>query len=647
MTKSLSPHSGDNDVSPESPQPRETMASVLQATLGVPEETKRRVSISLDAIQADEQKHGDHSSPNSINSRYQYTNPSFTSSEGGINGSGPPGAFHKRPSWADLGKSCMHNSSRKSYSLDDTDNEKQEDSCWFWFCLKCRQKEVGPGWEPWFWTSVCPHPFCPSYRHVARVVSHFILGFLLWGILYTLMGHDVAPGGQLFNIALLCISANFGGWVFRMLTIPPLVGMLLVGMLYQNIGLIDIHPPYVKVVATFRKIALVVLLTRAGLDLDPSVMHKLCGTILRIGLVPWIVEAACVSCGAYWIFGMPWLWATLFGSVVAAVSPAVVVPALLKLRGKGYGIAKGIPTLIIAVSGIDDAASVVAFGILYNAIFSEESFTYTLLVGPISIIGGIGFGTMWGLLSKYIPEKEDPYVVPIRILTLLGGGLIAVFGSEYLGMEGAGPLGVIAAAFMCSLFWSKQGWEVGENPVSTAFEIFWMIFEPILFGLTGTQIKINEMNPQDTTMLGAILLGSIVARMLITLIVCIGAKLNTKEKIFTGFACMTKASVQAALAPVALETVRKMQGSDMEVEFARTMSLGCILSILMTAPLGALILAMTGTRLLTKTKASPAPPQGWRRGARPSLRDITITDEPMDEEDPEPGPDSERKEESS
>lgn len=180
----------------------------------------------------------------------------------------------------------------------------------------------------------------------------------------------------------------------------------------------------------------------------------------------------------------------MLGSIIAAVSPAVVVPCLFRLRTKGYGVAKGIPTLIIAVAGIDDAASVAVFGIISSIMFTKQGLAFQIAQAPVCVFGGLGFGVFWGALCKYIPEKGDAYVVPIRTLMLFGGGLLAVFGSEKVHFEGAGPLAVVFAAFTSSYFWCGDGWDLEDNPVSTAFEIFWMIFEPILFGITGASIKV-------------------------------------------------------------------------------------------------------------------------------------------------------------
>lgn len=293
--------------------------------------------------------------------------------------------------------------------------------------------------------------------------------------------------------------------------------MLLTGILMQNIGAVNIDGDFEVVTAELRKFALVIILTRAGLEMDPEAFKKIWFTILKLGLVPWTVEAAvnCVMC--HYLLGLPWMWGLLLGSIIAAVSPAVVVPCLFRLRSKGYGVAKGIPTLIVAIAGIDDAASVAIFGILSSLMFSTgglafqisqgtdccilkpmikvnvEPFIAFAFIAPVCILGGLGFGILWGNIARIVPEKGDAYLVPIRIIMLLCGGLLAVFGSELIHYDGAGPLAVVFAAFISNYYWCRQGWEIDDNPVSTGFEIFWMIFEPILFGITGATVKVRSI----------------------------------------------------------------------------------------------------------------------------------------------------------
>ncbi|KAH0554196.1 sodium/hydrogen exchanger 9B2 isoform X2 [Cotesia glomerata] len=525
-------------------------------------------------------------------------------------------------------KSAMSLSSSIRDKIEYTEELKR--SWLYLFCTRCHGKDDTPSWEPPGWRRACPRPFCPSFRKFARILCLVLLGLMIWGVTYSVIGADAAPGGPLFGLATLAIAAHFGGWLFSLTTLPALIGMLLTGFVMQNTGLVYIEGRYSEVIANLRKVALVIILIRAGLDLDPNALKRQKITLPKIGLIPWTVEATLVAVTTRYLLDLPWIWTFLIGSIVAAVSPAVVVPCLFRLRRKGYGVAKGIPTLIIAIAGIDDAASVAIFGIIKSVLFSHDSLWYQILQGPISIIGGLGFGILWGYLSKYVPEKGDPYKIPLRVLMLLFGGLISVFGSEAIELGGAGPLAVVAAAFVSCYFWQEEGWDVEDNPVAIAFEIFWMIFEPILFGITGTQIKIDELEGETIYLSVGCLLIAIILRIVVTFVVSFKSKVNNKEKIFIALACMAKATVQAALGPVALDFVKK---DDIEQKrYAETTLTFCILSILLTAPTGAIIISLAGPKLLTKTTTPAEPQEGWR-SRKPSIRDISIINEDPDLEE--------------
>lgn len=159
-------------------------------------------------------------------------------------------------------------------------------------------------------------------------------------------------------------------------------------------------------------------------------------------------------------------------------------------------------------------------------------------------ISGIAFGILWGALSHFIPERNDPFLVPMRILLLLVGGMVSVFGSELIGYGGAGPLACVASAFVSLVCWSKLGWEIEDNPGATAFEIFWMIFEPILFGITGASIKLNKLNGNMVSVCIGIIVAGILLRIVATVLLGIGCKLNLKEKLFVAISWMSKATVQ-------------------------------------------------------------------------------------------------------
>lgn len=120
------------------------------------------------------------------------------------------------------------------------------------FCTRCHGRTEADSWEPTGWRRACPQPFCPTYRKFARVLCLVLLGLLLWGIVYSIIGNDAAPGGPLFGLACLSIAAHFAGWLVTLVNMPALIGMLLTGIVLQNTGLVSIEGSYATVVADLR-----------------------------------------------------------------------------------------------------------------------------------------------------------------------------------------------------------------------------------------------------------------------------------------------------------------------------------------------------------------------------------------------------------
>ncbi|CAH1961762.1 unnamed protein product [Acanthoscelides obtectus] len=266
--------------------------------------------------------------------------------------------------------------------------------------------------------------------------------------------------------------------------------------------------------------------------------------------------------------------------------------------------------------------------------FSESTLVNTILLGPLSILGGVAFGVIWGTICSCIPEKTDPFVGPLRVLMLLVGGMLAVFASEMFGYGGAGPLGCVIASFVALSYWTKQGWHIEDNPAATAFEIFWRICQPILFSIAGARIKFQELDTNVVLTGCTVVIVGVLVRLAATTVVGIGCKLNLKEKVFVGIAWMCKAIVQAALGPVALSMVPHDSEEYIHAEKVLTT---CVLSIIITVPTGALLTTILGSRFLTKTKQPKMTTLEIKRrySRRPSIRDISIIEE--DEEDSQEG----------
>ncbi|XP_028167638.1 sodium/hydrogen exchanger 9B2-like isoform X1 [Ostrinia furnacalis] len=504
-----------------------------------------------------------------------------------------------------------NNKSVRVYTFidDNTDNEERHGNNWWRkICLRCHQADSTPSWRPTWWNRLCPYPYFSTYRQTAQQFCIIMFFLLTWGIFYVEIGAPVSFQGELLSMSVLVIAAYLIGWIWlKLTTLPALIGMLLTGILFRNLGWVTMTDEYRKLNQDLRKVALVIILTRAGLGLDANVLKKHYAAVLQLGLLPWIVECIAIGVTTHYLLHLPWIWGFLLGSMIASVSPAVVVPCLFRLRDVGYGVSKGIPTLVLAATAIDDSISVAIFAIILNAMFSTGSTTYNIIKAPLSIIAGIVLGSLWGTLASVVPEKGDTYVVPLRFLFLLLGGLFSLFISGYIEWSGAGPLAIVSSGFVAAFYWEKQGWPINKHPVSNIFRILWIFFEPILFAFTGAQITISELDPQLMQMGAICLVSCLVLRVIATFLVSFGCGLNNKEKLFIGLTWMAKATVQAALGPAALYLVNNggSAGGSVreEKQHAEALLAVSVLSVVISAPLGAVLIAITGPRLLNKEQS--------------------------------------------
>ena len=171
--------------------------------------------------------------------------------------------------------------------------------------------------------------------------------------------------------------------------------------------------PYIS--RTLRQICLTVILLMAGLELDPVQLSRLSGMVVRATFIPCLTEAVAVAIFSNLLLGLPWTVGFMLGFILAAVSPAVIIPSLMSLSGRGYGLEKGIPTLVIAACAADDVVAISGFGIFLGITFSSGAPLWKLILhGPIEVIIGVTFGGFWGLLAQWIPNKGHHHVAFFR-----------------------------------------------------------------------------------------------------------------------------------------------------------------------------------------------------------------------------------------
>merc|ERR1719322_1086551 len=206
----------------------------------------------------------------------------------------------------------------------------------------------------------------------------------------------------------MVVCALLLGRLFELARLPALLGMLLTGIALKNLPGIVFEDRWPDYSSTLRGTALVIILMRAGLGLDPQALIKHSGLVFRLAFTPCLVETLVVAVASHLLLDFPWLWGFMLGFVLAAVSPAVVVPCLLQLQERGYGVDKGIPTLVIAAASVDDVLAISGFTILLGITFKPDQDLLTVVFqGPKEAIIGLLFGIGWAFLSILFPGKDD------------------------------------------------------------------------------------------------------------------------------------------------------------------------------------------------------------------------------------------------
>ncbi|KAL7641363.1 UNVERIFIED_CONTAM: hypothetical protein RMT77_008502 [Armadillidium vulgare] len=444
---------------------------------------------------------------------------------------------------------------------------------------------------------------CPPHGKVGRFLTYLLLFILFWGSLVYIV-HDMAlPGGTIFSLLILIVTAQLGGMLVAKIHLPPLLGMLLVGILFRSAPFIDTIGKSISTEwsSSLRSMALVVILIRAGLGLDPVALKKLSYVVLRLAVCPCLVETTTVAVVSHLLLDFPWKWAFLLGFILAAVSPAVVVPCLLNLADQGFGVEKGIPTLVIAAASIDDVIAISGFGVCLGTIFSNGSPLWQGLKGPMEIGMGIAYGLIVGLILWVLPSKKEGNANIYRFLMLFCAGLLAIFGSKGIDFGGAGALGCLCVAFIAGYGWRREGRVGNKKPVSEYFNFVWILLQPMLFGLIGTEIRVGDLHPATVGWGVVTLIIGLTLRVIVSFFAVLGGGLTLKERCFVTLAWLPKATVQAAIGSTALDYARELFGpSSPEVLLGTKVLTIAVLVILITAPVGAVAIMLSASRLLKK-----------------------------------------------
>lgn len=389
---------------------------------------------------------------------------------------------------------------------------------------------------------------------------------------------------MLLSAALILIFGLILGETAGKLRLPKLTGMLAAGIILGALGWLD--PKLMGISAELRKIALIIILTRAGLNLELADLKKCGRPALLMSFVPASLEIFGVTLLAHFLLGLGFAEAALMGTVLGAVSPAVIVPKMLKMMSEKRGTDKLIPQMILAGASIDDVFVIVMFSVFTGICSGGEVSALSIVNIPLSIVLGAAFGALCGVLLAMafsrIHLRDSVKVVILMSLSFL---LVALEDSlpEYIGFSG------LVAVMACGIALRQKSPERAAR-VSAKYSKLWTAAEIMLFVLVGAEVNISAAADIWLPVLGVIF-GALLFRFAGVFLCMIKTRLNLRERFFCMIAYMPKATVQAAIGGVPLA---------MGLSCGDTILAGAVVAILVTATLGAFLIEFTAKRLLSR-----------------------------------------------
>lgn len=389
---------------------------------------------------------------------------------------------------------------------------------------------------------------------------------------------------MLTSLALIFLLGLIMGRVFEKLKLPGLLGMIITGMILSPYAFNLLDPIILDISADLRQVALIIILTRAGLSLDINELKKVGRPAILMSFLPACFEIIAVVLFAPKVLGITILEAAIMGSVIAAVSPAVIVPRMIKLIKERYGRKNNIPQLIMAAASVDDIFVIILFTVFTSLAMGDSISPLNFLQIPTSIILGIIVGIIVGLLLTKLFRK-------LRIRDT--NKIIIILSVSFLLLELEKSLkGIIAISALLSIMVlgiiiARKNLKLADR-LSSKYNKLWLGAEILLFVLVGATVDLNYAFKAGLPTILIVFVG-LTSRMIGVYVSLLKTKFTKKEKLFCIIAYTPKATVQAAIGAIPL-TMGLACGQDVLIV--------AVLSILITAPFGAIGIDRLYNRLL-------------------------------------------------
>lgn len=389
----------------------------------------------------------------------------------------------------------------------------------------------------------------------------------------------------ILDLSIILLLGFFSGFIMEKIKIPKLIGMIIIGILIGPSFLNIISNEMISYSANLRMIALVIILTRSGLSIDYKKLKKAGLSAFLMCFLPALFEIIGVLVLGPLLLKISIIESLLLGSVLAAVSPAIIVPRMIKLKQEGYGNEKGIADIILTGASIDDIFVIVLFYAFLSLNQSNQIDGSTIIKIPFQIMLGLFIGLLSGFLIsmifKIVKTNLTSKIIIVFSVSLLLVGLEDLL-KHYIPYSGL--VAVIALGMMILIKDYDTACEI-EN----SYKKIWQVFEIILFVLVGISLNFSEALTYGF-MPALVIIGALIFRMIGVFISLIFSDLNKNEKVFVMISYIAKATVQASIGPIALANNLPVGNLVLTV---------AVLSILISAPIGALCIDLSYKKLLT------------------------------------------------
>ena len=388
---------------------------------------------------------------------------------------------------------------------------------------------------------------------------------------------------MLLSISMILIVGMSMGWICQKCKVPSLIGMLATGVVLGPYVFNLLDSSILGISAELRKIALIIILTRAGLGLDLSELKKIGRPAVLMCFVPASFELIGIIILASNLMRLTILEAAIMGAVLAAVSPAVVVPRMVKLMDEGYGTKEGIPQLILAGASVDDVYVIVLFSTFVGMMQGEGVSVLRLINIPVSILLGILIGLLLGFVLAFFFKKVHIRDTSKVLIILSVSFLLVVFEDK---LTTPITFSALISIMFIGIGLQRKREEVAKR-LSVKYGKLWVAAEVFLFVLVGATVNIGYLGKVGMKAL-IVIIGALAFRMLGVFVCLIGTSLKKMERLFVMMAYTPKATVQAAIGGIPL---------NLGFACGDTVLTVAVLAIVLTAPLGAFAIDLSYKKL--------------------------------------------------